>query len=210
MLSEEEWRDVPGWESRYQVSSHGRVRSKDVKLPGRFGGSYTRAGKVVRPVNYRGYGRVTLPDRKLYFVHRLVALAFLGPPPEGKENVLHWDDNPQNNSVENLRWGTLRENSKDAVRNGRHGQANKTHCVRGHELNGDNAREDASGRRRCVVCQKINNKRYLEDAREEGIAPEDGRHGTLTGYYTYACRCKECKNARSEQYQRGKRKRDGI
>jgi hypothetical protein len=51
-------------------------------------------------------------------VHRLVLLAFVGPPPEGTQ-AMHADDNPQNNRLDNLSWGTWSENQAQRVRNGR-------------------------------------------------------------------------------------------
>lgn len=50
-------------------------------------------------------------------VHRLVLFAFRGPPPEGHE-CCHFDGNPANNTLNNLRWGTHRENGKDMIRHG--------------------------------------------------------------------------------------------
>lgn len=51
-------------------------------------------------------------------VHKIVAEIFLGPCPAGLE-ILHEDDNHQNNRYTNLRYGTHKENLRDAVRNGR-------------------------------------------------------------------------------------------
>lgn len=53
-------------------------------------------------------------------VHRLVLETFIGPRPHGKE-CLHRDDNPTNNRLSNLRWGTAAENHQDAVRNNQKG-----------------------------------------------------------------------------------------
>lgn len=56
--------------------------------------------------------------RRLYRVHRLVGKAFL-PNPEGHPLLRHLNDVKTDNRVENLKWGTHRENMADAVRNGR-------------------------------------------------------------------------------------------
>lgn len=68
--------------------------------------------------HYRtGHLRVALwatGGRTRAYLHRLVCVAFHGPPPEGMEAlVLHADGNPQNNRPENLRWGSRIENAAD-------------------------------------------------------------------------------------------------
>lgn len=55
--------------------------------------------------------------RKNYLVHRLILEAFVGPCPEGME-CRHLDGDPSNNRLENLRWGTPKENAADRVRHG--------------------------------------------------------------------------------------------
>lgn len=51
------------------------------------------------------------------FAHVLVLEAFVGPAPSGME-CLHGDGNPQNNRLENLRWGTRKENVADSRKHG--------------------------------------------------------------------------------------------
>lgn len=43
-------------------------------------------------------------------VHQIVAEAFLGPKPFEGAVVMHLDDNPLNNSVDNLEWGSQKKN----------------------------------------------------------------------------------------------------
>jgi len=57
--------------------------------------------------------------RKHMLVHRLVAMALIGLPPEGKPNVLHRDGNPRNNTLGNLYYGDQADNAADMVRHGR-------------------------------------------------------------------------------------------
>lgn len=113
----ETWRDVPGWEGLYQVSDIGNVRSLD---------RLTSAGRLVKgrllraATNRDGYAHVGLRknDRGgMLKVHRLVLLAFVGPPPLGTE-CCHKNGHPSDNRRENLRWGTPAENAIDKVLHG--------------------------------------------------------------------------------------------
>jgi hypothetical protein len=56
-------------------------------------------------------------DNALFYVHRLVAYAWLNKPKPHQVEVLHWDDNPKNNHYLNLRWGTHKQNMNDMIRN---------------------------------------------------------------------------------------------
>ena len=121
---DEVWRDIPGFEGRYQVSDMGRVRSLAHEV-------------IRRNVLCGGYSKVTLSERllkpwpqnsghlivslghprKRFCVHQLVAKAFIGDCPPGME-VCHNDSNPTNNCVSNLRYGTRSSNRRDMVRVG--------------------------------------------------------------------------------------------
>ena len=96
--------DLPG--TCYQISSWGRVKNKE---NGHINKHYIK--------NRVGYLRAELFDgkggKKRYFVHRLVASAFI-PNPENKECVNHKDADRTNNRLENLEWATLSENMQHA------------------------------------------------------------------------------------------------
>ena len=47
---------------------------------------------------------------KNYKMHRIICKAFHGPPPEGKNVVIHINENALDNRPENLKWGTQKEN----------------------------------------------------------------------------------------------------
>lgn len=78
-------------------------------------------GKVKQKIASQiGYAHVHLikdGESCMRHVHRLVAEAFIGPCPEGLQ-TRHMDGNPENNNVENLRWGSAAENAKDKERHG--------------------------------------------------------------------------------------------
>jgi len=70
--------------------------------------------------NKRGYYAFTLYNlegkRKHKGLHQLLAMAFV-PNPNNYEIVRHLDDNKDNNCLSNLKWGTIKENIEDAIRN---------------------------------------------------------------------------------------------
>lgn len=67
-----------------------------------------------------GYKRVELYNsgkKKQYLVHRLVLVAFVGACPKGKI-CRHLDGNPANNKLDNIKWGTYKENEADKAEHG--------------------------------------------------------------------------------------------
>ena len=67
---------------------------------------------------YEGYYEVSDMGR-VKSLHRVVLLAFRGPPPAGHE-CAHNDGTRDNNELENLRYATRVENCADKVRHGTH------------------------------------------------------------------------------------------
>lgn len=155
----EEWRPVPGYEGHYEVSDQGRVRSIDRVVPHSDGRQQHRRGVALRPVaNASGHLKVRLYDardgRKQWRqIHSLVAEAFIGPPSPGAL-VLHWNDDPADNRVSNLRYGTYADNQRDAIRNGRNPNAAATHCRRGHAYTVENTYVTKTGERQCRQCRR--------------------------------------------------------
>ena len=107
----EEWRDVVGFEGKYQVSNHGRVRN--IKFIGRPRSKHQHR-ILTQKENRYGYLVVHLSCGKKDFyptVHKLVAEAFIENP-DCLPQVNHKDENKKNNDASNLEWCTALYNSQ--------------------------------------------------------------------------------------------------
>lgn len=83
------WRDVPGYPG-FSVNELGQVRGPK--------------GRVLKPDTVcGGYQRVQLRRARHVMVHVLVALAFVGPRPDGYQ-VNHIDGDTANNAARNLEY----------------------------------------------------------------------------------------------------------
>lgn len=112
-MTTEQWKDIPGYEGRYQASTEGRVRSVDhrVRLVAH-GIETTRLvrGRVLRPgAGTSGHVSVALGKNNSKMVHAIILKTFVGPPPEGCE-TLHLNHTPSDNRLINLVWGTRSRN----------------------------------------------------------------------------------------------------
>lgn len=111
-MMNEVWKDIPGYEGMYQVSSLSRIRSLDKEIEvcridrGPFEQKYK--GRILKPwVGSKGYLYVALYKDRIYkfcAVHRLVAMVHLENP-KGYNLVTFRDKNKLNIKLENLRWG---------------------------------------------------------------------------------------------------------
>lgn len=137
-MSEEEWRDVPGFEGRYQVSNLGRLRSVPRDVNNHTGIIHLKGKILTQRYNHKGYKVVDLVDHeqkhKYRLVHRLLAQAFI-PNPMNKPQVNHIDGIKDHNVLENLEWVTNSENQLHAYKHGL------------------NVRSDKAGRPRKAVLQ---------------------------------------------------------
>lgn len=98
------WKDIDGFEDRYEISDDGELRNKNTK-------------KLLTSTSdkdgYQQIGLRKIGDRKkVWFrIHRLVAIAFVNLPENWTLlSVDHIDRNKTNNTYANLRWVTAQEN----------------------------------------------------------------------------------------------------
>lgn len=114
----EEWKDVPNYNGKYQVSNLGRVRSLYEWNGNRYKKQYRKRISILNPTdNGNGYLIVPLTKgtkRKNWYVHRLVATLFV-PNPRNVNVVNHLDYNKRNNRADNLEWVTQKENVQYSV-----------------------------------------------------------------------------------------------
>ena len=103
----EEWKDIRGFEGRYQVSNFGRIRSVNHYAKIKNGNTRIVVGKILKQwKTCNGYMFVKMwsnGKRKNLAVHRLVAMAFI----ENPNNFLlvnHKDEIKNNNIFFNLEW----------------------------------------------------------------------------------------------------------
>lgn len=121
-IMEEIWKDIIGYEGLYQVSNMGRVKAltKTFYSGKKYSIKKTYNEKILRQCvrnKEKGYLVVSLSKcskSKLYFVHRLVATAFLLKD-KNKNQINHKDYNKQNNLLNNIEWCDAFENQKHAA-----------------------------------------------------------------------------------------------
>lgn len=120
-MAEEIWKPIENFDGDYLISNLGRVYSAPRTVD--FGHrSRIINGTVLKPKRHKGGYLCVVLRRKDYFVHRLVAEAFI-PNPNGYMEVNHIDEDKTNNSVQNLEWcdrkynanyGTIRKRQSEA------------------------------------------------------------------------------------------------
>lgn len=117
MDEDEEWRvveEAPG----YKISSRGRLARRHLNWRGE------EELRLLRPAFHKGYSRYVLSmgskrAKVNRWAHTLVCTAFNCPKPSPELICAHYDGDRQNNSPDNLRWATHKENAEDRDRHGK-------------------------------------------------------------------------------------------
>lgn len=118
------WKDVPGYEGKYQVSNMGNVKSL---------GRLIHSSNQTGPITFHTRDHLLKPGvrdkcghlavvlnapRRSYLVHQLVMAAFKGPTPTGMV-ICHNNGVASDNRLINLRFDSQRENVLDVLHSGR-------------------------------------------------------------------------------------------
>lgn len=115
------WKDIPGYESQYEINELGVVRSKYRKITNNNGSSYALRQRVLKPNRIaNGYNIVHLCKngvRKAVYIHRLVAELFVDNL-SGLGVVNHIDGDKDNCRSDNLEWVSYSDNNKHAYDSG--------------------------------------------------------------------------------------------
>ena len=164
-MKTEEWRPIDGFEGLYEVSSLGQVKSLERTIF-KNGIPCKKHEKILKGnLNCQNYKMVVLcKDGKKYpiSIHRLVAQTFI-PNPQNKPVVDHIDTNTLNNSVENLKWVTVKENTMNPLTRFHNSESKKGHpCYFRHtEESRKKLSKSLSGR-----ALSENHKQALSEARK--------------------------------------------
>lgn len=136
------WKDIIGYNGKYQISNTGKVRSTN----------YNNTGKIKElklKLNKYGYYEVKLSKHnktKDYMVGRLVAQHFIANP-NFKNKVIHLKDVKDNN-VNNLKWAYESEAMHNQYNN-KHRKGNASNTI--------------------ITYNNKNYKRYIDIAKDLGI-----------------------------------------
>lgn len=116
IMEEEIWKDIKGFENRYQISSFGNVKSLS-KRKG-WGKGYMTKEHLMKPKisnnKYLQIGLRGINNKKWFLIHKLVIETFIGIRPKGMY-IDHKDGIKHNNNVFNLEYVSPSENRMRAI-----------------------------------------------------------------------------------------------
>lgn len=115
-LENEIWAPVPieEFSNQYEVSSLGRIKSLERDIV-RGDSTFHIQEKLLTPfIGRGGYAIVGLGQNSKYYIHRLVAQAFI-PNPNNLPQIDHINTIKSDNTINNLRWCSSKENMSNSL-----------------------------------------------------------------------------------------------
>lgn len=111
----EQWKDIKGYEGKYQISSFGNIKSLARKsvYGDKLGDYHTVQERILKATITGKYYMIKLEGNNSVTIHSLVAEAFLGERPNGMV-INHIDQNPLNNFYKNIEYTTQVRNIEEA------------------------------------------------------------------------------------------------
>lgn len=180
-MEQEVWKDIRGYEGLYQVSNMGRVKSLSHTILRSNGFPQSFGERILSPRHSNGYRMVTLcsiGEQGNFYVHRLVADAFI-PNPNGYKEVNHKNEDKADNRAENIEWCSRRYNLLYGCRGDKagHSLGHKTTLIdgNGEELVFD--RETSAAKFLGVTIQAIS-QAYRKNQKSKGYKVIIEQNGT--------------------------------
>ena len=99
-------------------------------------GGHQHKWKTKGSITGKGYLGIRIKN-KIFYIHRIVAEAFI-PNPNGKKEVDHINTDKTDNRVENLRWCTSKENHNNPLTLESHTRANRGRSTKQQEFRSEN------------------------------------------------------------------------
>lgn len=180
-------RPIPGFEGLYSATADGRIWSH-----GRMVQEQRRTRRIpadwLMPMTDRlGYGRVNLycdGKKHRWLVHRLIALAFLGPPPPGRDVINHKDLDPSNNHFTNLEWCSVGENNQHAW-NSRPERVVPAKLLEAHQVAVRDLRKLTEGQVRFLRKRRAAGATYQSLAEEFNVSLATARNAAIRITYAH-------------------------
>ena len=124
----DEWRDIPGYDGRYQITKEGRAKSvaRIVRMGNKHRGEIHLADRIMVPRIRSSSTTVSLTKprgsgKKGSITHRASVARLVLSAFDREERFMvawHIDADLENNHLDNLKWGTRLENVQDKIRHG--------------------------------------------------------------------------------------------
>ena len=118
-MIKEEWKNIPFYESFYEASNLGRIRSLDRVVNVKYNSKRLHKGRILKSTpqtsGHLGVVLCKYGKTKIFRVHTLIWLAFNGKIPTNLQ-MDHIDNNPTNNVLTNLRLCTQSQNNMNSIK----------------------------------------------------------------------------------------------